>query len=202
MRILSSRRNFDADHSSSTYEFFALNRLTPEQREAVEDLTGETARRHLHFKYWGDWGSLPSGWQDELLSLGYDVMVNESYDWWSIYLSLPHDPDLMERLAPYGCEYDGNGFDVREIDAVGEKRLLLYFGMSLDYSAVYDEFGEDAFRGLSDLFADVRDELLAGDLSAPWAMYETYGGHEDVEPDPVEPLSVSGDTLLNIMTTL
>ncbi len=54
MRILSSRRNFEADHSSSTYEFFARNRLTPEQREAVETLTGESGRRHLRFHYWGE----------------------------------------------------------------------------------------------------------------------------------------------------
>jgi hypothetical protein len=175
MRILSLRRGFDADHSSSTYEFFARDRLTPEQCEAVQDLTGESPRRHLHFHYWGD-RSLPSGWQDKLLTLG-------------------QDPDLLERLGQYECDSDGNGFGVR---LVGE-RMVLDFGMQLDYGAMYDMSGEDPFEGLADLFEAVREELLANDLSAVWAMYETYGGYGDVEPDPVEPLSDSGNTLLSIM---
>lgn len=195
MRILSLRRGFDADHSSSSYRFFALSRLTPEQRAAVQGLTGESARRHLSFQYQGDWNDIPSEWPDKLLTLGYDILVSESYDWWAVHLSLPHDPALLERLQPYECESDSNGFDIR---VVGEW-MILYFGMQLDYGATYDAFGEDPFKGLGDLFAAVRGELLAGDLSAPWAMYETYGGYPDVEPEPMEPLSKSGETLLNIM---
>ena len=49
MRILSIRRSFDADHSSSSYDFFTFHRLTAEQRAAVHELTGESARRHLRF---------------------------------------------------------------------------------------------------------------------------------------------------------
>ncbi len=195
MRILSLRRVFDADHSSSTYEFFALDRLTPEQRAAVQNLTGESARRHLRFHYWGEWSDIPSDWPDALLTLGYDILVSESYDWWAVHLSLPYDPALLKRLQQYECESDSNGFDVR---VVGE-RMILYFGMQLDYSAVYDMSGEDPFEGLADLFEAVRDELLAGDLSAVWAMYKTYGGYADIGPEPVKPLSASGRTLLNIM---
>jgi hypothetical protein len=195
MRILSIRQGFDADHSSSTYEFFALDRLTPEQRAAVQKLTGESPRRHLSFHYWGDWSDIPYEWKDKLLTLGYDILVSESYDWWAVYLSLPHDPVLLEHLVQYECDYDGNGFGVR---VVGE-RMILGFGMQLDYGEVYDMSGEDPFEGLADLFEMVRDELLAGDLSAAWAMYQTYGGYEDSEPDPAEPLSSSGRTLLNIM---
>lgn len=195
MRILSVRRAFEADHSSSSYEFFTFDRLTTEQREAVQSLTGESPRRHLRFHYWGDWQDIPSDWPDKLLTLGYDVLISESYDWWAAHLSLPHEPALLERLVPYECESDSNGFDVRLV----AERLILYFGMHLDYGAVYDEWGEDTFEGLADLFATVRDELLRGDLSAPWAVHETYGGYADVEPEPVEPLSASGETLLNIM---
>lgn len=199
MRILSMRRGFDADHSSSTYEFFALQRLTPEQRAAVEKLTGSRASRHLTFHYKGDWSNIPYDWPDQLLTLGYDILVSESYDWWTVRLSLPHDPDLAERLQPYECESDGNGFNVQEVD----QRMLLYFGMQLDYGAVYETFGEDPFRGLADVFETVREELLAGDLSAAWAMYQTYGGYEDEkgEPEPIEPLSDGGGTLLDIMAT-
>lgn len=195
MRILSVRRSFEADHSSSSYEFFAFDRLTAEQREAVQSLIGKSPRRHLRFHYRGDWQDISFDWPDKLLTLGYDVLVSESYDWWGVYLSLPHDSALLERLQPYGCESDSNGFNVR---VLGE-RMILYFGMQMDYGSVYDEWGQSTFRGLSRLFATVRDELLQGDLSAVWAVYETYGGYEDVEPESVEPLSASGETLLNIM---
>jgi hypothetical protein len=195
MRILSVRRSFEADHSSSSYEFFAFDRLTPEQREAVQSLTGESPRRHLRFHYWGEWQDIPSEWPDKLLTLGYDVLVGESYDWWSIYLSLPHDPALLERLQPYECESDSNGFNVRLVN----ERLILYFGMQLDYGSVYGEWGEDTFEGLADLFATVRDELRQGDLSAVWAVYETYCSGGDNDAEQSEPLSPSGKTLSNIM---
>jgi hypothetical protein len=195
MHILSLRRGFEADHSSSTYEFFALDRLTAEQRAAVRELTGESPRRHLSFQYMGDWSDIPHDWTDKLLTLGYDIMVTESYDWWGVYLSLPRDPALLEQLPPYECDSDGNGFDVH---TVGE-RTILHFGMLLDYSAAYDAFGEDPFEGLAGLFEAVRGNLLAGDLSAVWAMYKTYGGYEDAEPEPVEPLSESAHTLLDLM---
>lgn len=181
MRIISLRQGFDADHSSSTYEFFALNKLTAEQRAAVEALTGESPRRHLQFHYQGDWSDIPSNWPDELLVLGYDILVSESYDWWAAHVSLPHDPDLEERLQPYTCESDSNGFSVQ---VVGD-RMILYFGMQLDYGAVYDAWGEDTFEGLAGLFETVRDELLAGDLSAVWVMYDTYCGR-DIADDEQE----------------
>lgn len=195
MRILSLRHGFEADHSSSSYEFFALDKLTPEQRAAVQNLTGESPRRHLRFHYVGDWSDIPSDWPDKLLTMGYDVLVSESYDWWAVHLSLPHEPSLAERLPQYECDSDGNGFSWR---VVGEQ-MILYFGMQLDYGAAYGAFGEDPFEGLADLFEAVRAELLAGDLSAVWAMYRTYGGYEDAEPEPIEPLSASAGTLLNIM---
>jgi hypothetical protein len=197
MRILSIRRNFEADHSSSSYEFFALDKLTLDQREAVRALTGESARRHLRFHYRGDWSDIPSDWPDKLLIIGYDIMVSESYDWWGVHLALPYAPSLADRLRQYECDSDGNGFSLK----VTGERMILYFGIQLDYGAAYDAFGEDPFEGLADLFEKVRDELLAGDVSAVWAMVEIYGRYEDSEPEPVEPLSASAETLLNVMET-
>lgn len=195
MKILSQRQSFDADHSSSTYQFFALDPLTSEQRTSVKELTGESPRRHLQFHYRGDWKDIPSDWPDKLLTMGYDILVSESYDWWAVHLSLPYDADLLDRLEPYQCESDGNGFST----TITNERLILYFGMQLDYGATYDAFGEDLFEGLSGLFETVRKELLAGNLSAAWAMYKIYGGYGEIAPDPVEPLSPSGRTLLQIM---
>jgi hypothetical protein len=195
MRILSIRRAFDADHSSSSYEFFSFDRLTEEQHAAVRELTGESGRRHLRFHYVGDWRDIPDDWPDRLLTIGYDVMVSESYDWWSVCLSLPHDPAMAERLQPYVFQADKGSLYV----GVRSDRLLVSFGMLMDYSAAIAALGEDLFEGLSDLFEIIRDELLAGDLSAAWAIYKVYGDDEDEEPEPVELLSASGRTLSRIM---
>jgi hypothetical protein len=195
MRILSIRRGFEADHSSSSYEFFALDRLTPEQRAAVRELTGESGRRHLRFHYMGDWSNIPDEWPDKLLATGYDILVSESYDWWSVQLSLPYDAILARRLRQYECESDSNGFGLRVVG----KQMLLYFGMQLDYDAAYGAFGENLFEGLADLFETARGELLAGDPSVAWAMVETCGGYADGEAEPIEPLSASAETLLNLM---
>ena len=196
MKIISMKRGFDADHSSSTYEFYALKPLKSKQREAVQGLTGESPKRRLHFHYVGDWSDIPYNWKDKLLTLGYDILVSESYDWWGVYLSLPDDPALRVQLEPYRTDSDGNGFDIEVVD----ERTILYFGMQLDYGAMYDMYGQNPFRGLTNLFKTVREELLAGDLSAVWPMYKTYGGYGDEdEPEPIEPLSDSADTLLRIM---
>ena len=71
MRILSVRHGFEADHSSSSYEFFALDKLTPKQRAAVQELTGESGHRHLRFHYMGDWSDIPDEWPNKLLAMGY-----------------------------------------------------------------------------------------------------------------------------------
>lgn len=196
MRILSIRRSYDADHSSSSYEFFALDRLTDEQRSAIRKLTGESARRHLRFYYMGDWRDIPSGWTDKLLTMGYDVLVSESYDWWDVCLSLPHDPALRGRLEPYVCQSDSGSLYVQ---VVGD-RMLVSFGMHLDYDAAFSAFGEDVFEGLAELFEQVRDELLSGDLGAAWVLYQACDDRDDEEgPQPVESLSSSARTLERIV---
>lgn len=201
MKILSVRREFDADHSSSTYEFFALERLTAKQRQAVNALTGKSARRHLQFHYQGDWNDLPYTWINQLLALGYEILVSESYDWWSVYLALPHDPELQMRLTAYQCDAE-NGFQVEVV----ENQLILYFGIQLDYNAVYHALGEDPFKGLAELFKSIREELLAGDISAARAHHHTYCKYDEVEEEAeCEPLktslSDSAEILLNILDT-
>jgi hypothetical protein len=158
-------------------------------------LTGESARRHLRFHYVGDWRDIPDDWPDQLLTMGYDVLVSESYDWWSVSLSLPHDPTLAERLQPYVCLSDQGSLYVR---VLGDQ-MLVSFSMAMDYSAAIGVLGEDLFEGLSDLFETIRGELLAGDLSAAWATYLIYGDDEEEGPEPVEPLSDSGRALSRIM---
>ncbi len=197
MKIVSVRHGFEADHSSSNYYFFALERLSKEQREAIAALTDRQPRgRTLEFQYWGDY-SMPWEWSEKLLTMGYDILVSESYDWWAVHLSLPYGQDLFERIGRYECDYDGNGINVRQ---VGE-RMIVYFGFSMDYGAAYGAMGDDPFDGLADLFEKIRDELLAGDLGALQAVYDVYGYEEEVEDEEATgKLSESARTLRSIIT--
>jgi hypothetical protein len=197
MKILSYCTGYATDHSSSTYEFYSLDRLTKEQKETVERLTGQRPRgRNIGFQYWGDFQDIPSGWVEKLLSDSYDIMVSESYDWWSTRMSLSYDEDLLAKLGCYECEYDGCGFWVQRVD----DKMLLSFGYQLEYGAAFDTLGEKPFRGLADLFEEIRDEILAGDFSALRAIHECYGGYADeLEEGESGPLSETAETLRDIL---
>jgi len=188
---------YATDHSSSTYEFYSLDRLTKEQKETVERLTGQQPRgRNIGFHYWGDFQDIPSNWIEELLSAPYDIMVSESYDWWSTKMSLPYDEDLLTKLVRYGCDYDGCGFWVRRVD----DNMLLSFGYQLEYGAAFGALGEKPFRGLADLFEGIRDEILADDFSTLRVIHERYGGYADeLEEEESGPLSESAETLRDIL---
>ena len=196
MKIMSCCTGYATDHSSSTYEFYSLDRLTKEQKEAVERLTGQRPRgRNIGFHYWGDFQDIPSDWIEELLSDPYDIMVSESYDWWSTQMSLPYDEDLLTKLGGYECDYDGCGFWVQRVD----DKMLLSFGYQLEYEAAYDALGENPFRGLVDLFEGIRDEILAGDFRALQVIHEYYGGYADELDEEGSPLSESAETLRDIL---
>lgn len=203
MRILSIRRGYDADHSSSTYEFFSLNGLTSEQYDAVEKLTGQSASNHLIFNYRGEFHDIHRSWTEKLLTMGYDILVSESYDWWEVQLSLPHKPDLLKRLQEYECDSESNGFGI----SVVRDSMILSFGMQLDYGAAYHYLGQDPFEGLAKLFKRVRTELLKGkgNMSVPWAMYHVYGDAENEdEMELLRPNKISAvaEKLLDMMERL
>lgn len=196
MKIMSCCTGYATDHSSSTYEFYSLDRLTKEQKEAVERLTGRQPRgRNIGFHYWGDFQDIPSGWVEKLLSEPYDIMVSESYDWWSTRMSLPYDEDLLTKLGRYECDYDGCGFWVRRVD----DKLILSFGYQLDYGAAHDALGSNPFRGLAHLFEEIRGEILASDFSALWVINEYYGGRADELEEEGSPLCESAKTLRHIL---
>lgn len=197
MKIISCCTGYATDHSSSTYEFYSLDRLTKEQKEAVERLTGQWPRgRNISFHYRGDFQDIPLSWIEKLLSDPYDIMVSESYDWWSTKMSLPYDEDLLTKVERYECDYDGCGFRIQRVDG----QILLSFGYHLEYGAALDALGENLFRGLADLFEEIRDQILAGDFSALQVIHECYGGYAgELEEEESGPLSESAETLRYIL---
>src|SRR5262249_12430774 len=91
MRILRVRRGFQADHSSSSYLFYAVDRPVSAKGQAVAHRFSSRAdvdEYSARYQKWGE-SELSSQAFKALLSEHYDVMVSESYDDWTLMMALP-----------------------------------------------------------------------------------------------------------------
>ena len=89
MRIISIQKGFACDHSSTSYEFLAVDK--PLDKKARRDVSSLSSRaspteRHVSFIYHADGYDVPGGWE-KLMQQHYDVMYSESYDWWTLAMA-------------------------------------------------------------------------------------------------------------------
>ena len=207
MKILSVRRGFLADHSSTSYEFLAVDRpLDSKARAAVSRLSSrvQPTTRKASFIYHGDWNDLPGGW-GALMAKYYDVMYSESYDWWTLAIAFDTDKkDLVSKICKYKfCGVEDLGVDV----SYGNNRVVVTIACRVNPDYLYREpddewWDEDEDEELSgtvvatndfllDLLIRIRDRLKKGDCQALYSVWETYGleegdeeGPEDAPPRP------------------
>lgn len=220
MKIMSVRQGFTADHSSTSYEFFAVEQpLSKEARKKVAALSSRanpTARR-VNFVYNVDGYDLPGGWEP-LMQKHYDVMYSESYDWWLLAMAFNVSEAQREKLIRYRF----NGIEDMGIDIFGDgARVIVAINCRLDPEYIpgrgpYDEWDdeeeddeseEEAARdvhsgdALLDLLAKIRQQLISEDYRSLYAVWEVYGGEEcnedEVEEKPPAPLEkVDGQNLV------
>jgi hypothetical protein len=185
MRILRFRRGFQADHSSSSYLFYAVDHpVSAKGREVAHRYSSraEVEDQKVRYHKWGE-SSLSYEAYKALLSEHYDVMVSESYDWWTLMIALPKTPQTTALLAPFT---DARGYDDQgvEVEDYG-KRLVVDIYCQFEGNGV--EFGgyddEDSLEVLADLLVKVRAELIAGDTSFLEAVVSFYGGDETDEDE-------------------
>lgn len=204
MRIISVRRGFASDHSSTSYEFLAVDRqLTKTERTEVSRLSSRanvTARR-ADFIYHVDGYDIPGGWEP-LMARYYDAMYSESYDWWTLAIAFNAEPGKYEQL----CQYEFSDVDDLGIYvSKAEQRVIVTISCRIDmgmmasgYDRYYDdeedEDGEDDIGAggtvvvmddeLLDLLVKIRKQLIDGDYRALYAVWEMYGDDEEEEPPP------------------
>jgi len=109
MRIISIRKGFTSDHSSTSYEFLAVDYpLKKDERLNVASLSSRAnpTRRRVSFIYHVDGYDIPGGWEP-LMRDYYDVMYSESYDWWILALAFEASPEKQKKLM----EYEFNGIE-------------------------------------------------------------------------------------------
>ena len=210
MRIISIRKGFQADHSSTSYEFFAIDKpLDRADRTAVAGLSSRAmpTRRRVSFIYHGDWADLPGGWES-LMEKYYDVMYSESYDWWTLAMAFNTTAERIQEIT----KYDFNGTDDMGVSIeIVDSRVIVSihcrmepgFDYHDDYYESYEEDEEEneeyeetetAESGdyLLDLLSENREYINNGDYRLLFGVWQEYGfepeDDEDFEEEtPPEP---------------
>ena len=103
MKIFSIRSGFHVDHSSTSYEFYAVDKpLNSSGRKAVASLSSRArpSGRRVSFIYHGEWNDLPCHWR-QLMEKYYDVMYSESYDWWILSMAFNSDKNTIKKIKKY-----------------------------------------------------------------------------------------------------
>ena len=140
MKIISIRKGFAADHSSTSYEFYAIdNILGPKEQAAVSSLSSRVnpTGKRASFIYHGEWSELPGGWEP-LMENFYDVMWSESYGWWTLVMAWNSDTATIKKFKQ---------FDFAGVDDVGistynkNNRLIMSIDCRLDILITDDKNG-------------------------------------------------------------
>ncbi len=193
MKIISVSRGFTADHSSTSYEFLAVDRpLNAAQREAVSSLSSRCSPgpRRVNFVYGVDGYDIPGGWLP-LLKGYYDVMYSESYDWWMLVMAFPTTMEEGKMLERY--EFS----DINELGTrvfAGDKRTIVAVHCRLSSLALFnndgdyyeemvdgEDEGDPAGAGgdrLLRLLVKIREQLMDGDYRSLYAVWKVYGEAE------------------------
>jgi hypothetical protein len=103
MRIISVRKGFTSDHSSTSYEFLAVDKaLSKKEKAEVASLSrrANPTSRRVSFVYHVDGYDIPGGWE-RLMEKYYDVMYCEDYDWWTFSLAFDTAQEQIEDLYKY-----------------------------------------------------------------------------------------------------
>lgn len=206
MKIISVKKGFTSDHSSTSYEFLAVDKvLNKKERQAVASLSSRAnpTAREVSFMYHADGYDIPGGWE-KLMEKYYDVMYSESYDWWTLAIAFNSSKGQLAELKKY--EFDGEDDCGVNIHMQGS-RTIVEINCRLDsyyiddpydnYDDGYDddcdseECEEEGKTGSSfvaenellNLLVKIREQLIQGDYRALYAVWEKYGYITDEEDE-------------------
>lgn len=191
MKILSVRKGFTPDHSSTSYEFYAIDKpLEKTQRQAVAKLSSRAnpTQRKVSFIYHGDWNDLPGGWEP-LMKKYYDVMYSESYDWWTLAFGFPADQPMRDEFKKY--EFAGED-DLGIHVEIKNDRVVIAVHCRLCSDVAYHYFEESRYHSYDEeseegdeeevsrdrfmnLLIHNREALKKGDFRLLYGVWKKYG---------------------------
>lgn len=167
MRILGERAYFQADHSSTSYLFYSPKRLDEKTKQLAASFS-RRARVGTHtagYTYNVEGYDLPQGAENKLLAGPFEVMVSESYDWWTLVFAVPYSDESLHRLAPFeeAVGPDDTGIQVESLGSDGKIKIKLY--CRLVSGGDWMDTRQDPFETFADKLLDLRDEVTAGEFS-------------------------------------
>ncbi len=203
MKILSVRKGFQADHSSTSYEFLAIDKpLEADERKVVASLSSRArpTKRKVSFIYHGDFNDLPGGWEP-LMKKYYDVMYSESYDWWTLAMAFNTDQKTIKEIRKYG--FSGSDDLGVTVDSKGDRAIISIYcrlnaemvcfndGVCDDYYEEEEDEEDEEFDtmrpndNLLNLLAQNREYLKKGDYRLLYGVWKKYGSDlkDDAPPD-------------------
>src|SRR5205823_4258431 len=137
-------RGFQADHSSSSYLFYAVDHPVGAEGQRIAHRYSSRAEVDEHTARYQKWGEsdLSHEAYKALLSKHYDVMASESYDWWTLMIAVPKTPETEALLAPF---HDARGYDDQgvEVEDYGSRLVAVVYcafeANGADFAVNYDE---------------------------------------------------------------
>lgn len=178
MRILRLRRGFQADHSSSSYLFYAVDHPVSAKGQQFAhrfSSRAEVDERTARYQKWGE-SELSRDAYKTLLGEHYDVMASESYDWWTLRIAIPKTSEMQTLLAPF---QDARGYDDLgiEVEDYGRHLAIVVFCM-FNYEGPAFDYEEDSLETLVELLTEIRGEILRGNVSFLRAVASFYEAEE------------------------
>ena len=161
MRILRVRPGLQADHSSSSYLFYAVDQPVGAAGQRIAHRFSSRAdvdEQYARYQKWGDY-ELSSEAYRALLGEHYDVMASESYDSWTLMIAVPKTPQMQQLLRPFHDLDDGEfvRLDVHDY----RKRLAIEIFCEFDYDGPLWSRTETTSRNWSKLLAEIRAKSCA-----------------------------------------
>ena len=198
MRIISIKKGFGSDHSSTSYEFLAVDKaLGKKEKAEVASLSSraDPTSRRVSFVYHVDGYDIPGGWE-KLMGKYYDVMYREDYDWWTLALAFNTVEDQIMNLQ----KYEFSGEDDLGVSIEGnDSRVIVVIHCRINRTDTEDSYYEDDYDDeeeeneegvgfvaedeLLNLLVQVRQQLINGDYRTLYAVWENYGGFDDAEDE-------------------
>jgi hypothetical protein len=181
MRILRIRSGFQADHSSSSYLFYAVDQPVSAAGQRVAHRFSSRAdvdEQHARYLKWGE-SSLSTDAFPALLREHYDVMASESYDSWNLIIAVPKSRQMHELLRPFHDLDDGE-FVRLDVHDYG-RRLAVEVFCEFDAGGPLWNRYEDPLEELVELLAEIRHDIMQGDVSFLEAVAQYYGAGSDEE---------------------
>lgn len=217
MRIISIRKGFTSDHSSTSYEFLAVDKALGKREKAeVASLSrrAEPTSRRVSFIYHVDGYDIPGGWK-KLMEKYYDVMYREDYDWWTLAIAFNAGKEKIEELQKYefsgedelGVTVESNG---KRVTVAVHCRIAGFYADN-SYEEYEDDYEEEessegeestgfiAEDELLNLLVQIRQQLISGDYRTLYAVWEKYGSLDEEEDEFDIPIPDDKKTGKNIV---